>query len=87
MLTVTPYQVKLYPEMVLYRIAKWNKRLTISVFTIGFVWQLERLKAKIPSKDNWRLLLVAPDKLEVWHCEGCLKNDRLVFTVETAYRY
>ena len=85
MLTVTPYEVRLYPEKVLYRIVKMNKRFTISVYAIAFVWQLERLKAKMPSKDNYRLLLVGPDKVEIWHCESCLKNDRLVFTVETHY--
>lgn len=85
MLTITPYEVKSYPEVVLYRLAKRYKRLTIGVFTIAFCWQLGRIKEKHPSKDNYRALLVKPDKIEVWHCEGHLKNDRLVFTVQTHY--
>lgn len=86
MLQVTPYEVQTHYEMVLYRIAKRKKSYTISVFTIYLCWILRISAHRHPGADNYRVLLTAPDKLELWHCEKCLANDRKVMEVKTWYK-
>lgn len=86
MLQVTPYEVTTHYEMVLYRILKRKKSYDISVFTTYLCWMLQRSARRKPKEDNYRVLLTSPDKIEVWHCEGCLKNDRKVMEIKTHYR-
>ncbi len=86
MLTVTPYEVKTHYEMVLYRILKRKKSYDISVFTIYLCFMLRISTLRKPPADNYRVLLTSPEKIEIWHCEKCLQNDRKVMEIKVWHK-
>jgi hypothetical protein len=85
MLRITPYGPETKTEMVMIRLARLYKRYNISQFVIAFCWELQRWKAKHPGTDNYRVLLTKPDQVQVWHCEGVLKNDRKLMEITVQY--
>ncbi len=86
MLSVTPYEVRTHYEMVLYRILKRKKSYDISVFTIYLCFLLRISTARKPPADTYRVLLTSPEKIEIWHCEQCLPNDRKAMEIKVWHK-